>query len=108
MKNVEKTFQISVACLAIVVVFIGLYTQSLNKMIVTYFIGILGILGVFLPDWESFDQSVSHWGTPFKVDEFTAESCRSLRFRFYPVRMAIFTILYGFGLYKWWMFISTQ
>ncbi|XP_055826413.1 signal peptidase complex-like protein DTM1 [Solanum dulcamara] len=108
MRNVEKNFQLSVACLAIVIVLIGLYTQSLNKMIVTYVIGMLGILGVFLPDWESFDQSVSQWCTPLKVDDFTVESCRSVRFRFYPVRMAIFMIVYGFGLYKWCIFISAQ
>ncbi|KAK4374383.1 hypothetical protein RND71_005060 [Anisodus tanguticus] len=108
MKNVEKNFQLSVACLAVVIVFIAWYTQSLQKMMATYFIGMLGIIGVLLPDWESFDQSMSQWGTPLKVDEFTVESCGSVRFRFYPVRMVIFTIVYGLGLYKWWMFISIE
>ncbi|XP_059286333.1 signal peptidase complex-like protein DTM1 [Lycium ferocissimum] len=108
MNNVDRNFQLSVACLATIIVFIGLYTQSLQKMVVTYFIGMLGIIGVLSPDWESFDQSVSQWCNPLKVDNLTFESDTSTRFRFYPVRVAIFTIVYGFVLYKWWMFISSE
>ncbi|KAM3283401.1 signal peptidase complex-like protein DTM1 [Capsicum chacoense] len=108
MKNVEKHMQLSAACLAIIIVMTGLYSQSLRKMVVTYFVGMLGIIAVLLPDWESFDLSVSHWCNPLKVDEFTDESCRPFRFKFYPVRMTIFTIVYGFGLYKWWTFVSAE
>lgn len=30
------------------------------------------------------------------------------RFKFHPLRVAVLTTIYGFGFYKWWMYISSQ
>lgn len=29
------------------------------------------------------------------------------RFRFYPLRVALLAAIYSFGLYKWWVFMSS-
>ena len=31
----------------------------------------------------------------------------SNRFKPYPLRVAMLTTIYGFGLYKWWMYVSS-
>lgn len=33
--------------------------------------------------------------------------CWICRFRIYPLRLAVYTCVYGFGLYKWWAFVSS-
>ncbi|XP_033508903.1 signal peptidase complex-like protein DTM1 [Nicotiana tomentosiformis] len=110
MMNNETIFRTSVSCLAAIIVLIGLYTQSFYKMVATYLFGMLAICGVILPDWEFFDRSVSHWCTPVTVNDFTNKSpgpFTSTRYKFYPVRSVVYAIVYGFGLYRWWIYISS-
>ncbi|XP_059637184.1 signal peptidase complex-like protein DTM1 [Cornus florida] len=109
----DAALRSSLVWLALVLVLIGLYTQSWKKMLGTYLFGICGIAGVLLPDWEYFDRPVSQWCTPLSL---SAQDIRMAslshdhtpsRFRFYPARLVIYTVIYGFALYKWWMFISS-
>lgn len=55
--------------LAMVVIIVGFYTHSFKKMVVTYFMGLAGIGGVLLPDWDFFDRDFSEWTQPVSVDE---------------------------------------
>lgn len=80
----DYVFRSSVTWLAVITVFIGLYTLSLKKMFVTYFFGMFGICGVLLPDWEFFDRSISQWSTPVTVD--TVRSLRSAHAQNAPMR----------------------
>ncbi|KAH9624461.1 hypothetical protein KSS87_008151 [Heliosperma pusillum] len=54
--------------LAMVIIIVGFSTHSFKKMLVTYFVGLVGISGVLLPDWEFFDRDVSQWTRPVTVD----------------------------------------
>lgn len=99
----DAVLQSSLVLLAATVLAIGIYTGSLNKMIATYFLGMFGIAGILLPDWEYFDRQFSQWFSPVSVDSRNANS--SARFKIYPIRLGVYTIVYGFALYKWWMFI---
>ncbi|CDP01058.1 unnamed protein product [Coffea canephora] len=108
----DAVFRSALAWLAAMVLLVGLCTQSFKKMLVTYILGMFAISGVLLPDWEFFDRRFSQWRTPLTVDEKrTPRSARTqatpTRFRIHPIRVAIYTIVYGFGFYKWWMFVST-
>uniref|UniRef100_A0A803N0P1 FBD domain-containing protein n=1 Tax=Chenopodium quinoa TaxID=63459 RepID=A0A803N0P1_CHEQI len=38
-------------------------------MMVTYFMGLGGIAGILLPDWEFFDREISKWTQPVCVDD---------------------------------------
>uniref|UniRef100_A0A5B7BBA4 Putative signal peptidase complex subunit 1 n=1 Tax=Davidia involucrata TaxID=16924 RepID=A0A5B7BBA4_DAVIN len=105
----DATFRSSLVWLAATVVLIGLYTQSLKKMFGTYLFGMFAIAGVLLPDWDFFDRDVSQWFSPLYVDDMPSHSSHrstSTRFRFYPVRLVVYTTVYVFALYKWWIFIS--
>lgn len=95
--------------LAAVIIVVGLCTHSFKKMVVTYFMGIAAIAGVLLPDWDFFDRDISQWTKPVTVDEITLDHLHrkgSQRFRFYPMRTVIYTLVYGFGLYKWWTYVT--
>ncbi|KAG5512975.1 hypothetical protein RHGRI_016679 [Rhododendron griersonianum] len=59
-----NAFRWALVWLAAIVVVIGLYTHSWNKMMATYLLGMLGIMGVLLPDWDFFDRPFSHWNSP--------------------------------------------
>ncbi|KAL9265609.1 Signal peptidase complex-like protein [Drosera capensis] len=155
----------SLVWLAVIILIVGISTYSFKKMMVTYFVGMLGIAGVLLPDWDYFDRDVSEWCQPITVEEIgpnaaqRPESHSSLNFaeafllwqsmgrwlqiswawstqalvpvkrlrkycwttgdmpsdshfvcnvvfRFYPVRTVIYATVYGFGLYKWWTYIT--
>ncbi|XP_010676503.1 signal peptidase complex-like protein DTM1 [Beta vulgaris subsp. vulgaris] len=94
--------------LAMVVIIVGFYTHSFKKMVVTYFMGLAGIGGVLLPDWDFFDRDFSEWTQPVSVDEIKRSDVLRLgstRFRFYPLRTVIYAVVYGFGLYKWWTYV---
>ncbi|KAL6179907.1 hypothetical protein ACLB2K_046578 [Fragaria x ananassa] len=102
----------SLVCLALVVVVVGICTQSFRKMMVTYLVGVVGIGGVLLPDWAYFDRDFSRWGTPVSVEErvsanATAERSGLARFKRYPMRLAAYATIYGFALYNWWGFVSS-
>ncbi|KAL3830432.1 hypothetical protein ACJIZ3_019234 [Penstemon smallii] len=97
-------------CLAAIMVVTGLYTQSLKKTAATYLFGMFAICGVLLPDWEFFDRSVSQWCTPVTFyGNAPAQSTPppAPRFKLYPVRVVVYTTVYGFALHKWWKFVST-
>ncbi|KAJ0024385.1 hypothetical protein Pint_08341 [Pistacia integerrima] len=107
----DGTLRSSLIWLAVVMVIVGVCTQSLTKIMVTYVVGILGIAGILLPDWDFFDRDFSRWCYPVTAEErasAVAQRQVSLlrRYRIYPVRLVVYTIIYGFALHKWWMFVS--
>ncbi|KAK9930527.1 hypothetical protein M0R45_027564 [Rubus argutus] len=109
----DAVFRSSLVCLAVVVVLVGICTQSLKKMTVTYLVGVVGIGGVLLPDWGYFDRDFSRWWSPVTVEErasaiATAQRSGLARFKRYPMRLAAYATIYGFALYKWWRFVSTE
>ena len=55
--------------LAAIIVVVGLYTHSSQKMLVTYVVGVVGIAGVLLPDWDYFNRHFSRWPYPVTADE---------------------------------------
>lgn len=85
---------------------IGICTFSFKKMIATYVFGLFAIAGLVLPDWEFFDRDFSHWSTPMPAHDNPPPNSNSKRFKIYPLRLLLYTTVYGFGFYKWWMFIS--
>ncbi|GAB4861221.1 hypothetical protein Ancab_036379 [Ancistrocladus abbreviatus] len=105
----EAALRTCLVWLAVVIAVVGVFTHSLKKMAVTYFVGMVGIAGVLLPDWEFYDRDVSLWFQPITVDEIQPNAVQrpgSYRFRFYPIRTVIYGTVYGFGLYKWWTYVS--
>ncbi|KVH00720.1 signal peptidase complex-like protein DTM1 [Cynara cardunculus var. scolymus] len=102
----------SLICLAAIMVVIGVYTYSLKKIMATYLFGMFAIGGIVLPDWEFFDRPVSEWISPMTVPYLPPlhppySPPSSSRFRLYPLRTILYTMVYGYGFYKWWMYIST-
>ncbi|XP_024026220.1 signal peptidase complex-like protein DTM1 isoform X2 [Morus notabilis] len=55
--------------LAGVVLVVGICTFSFKKMLATYVVGVVGISGVFLPDWGYFDRDFSRWTSPVTAEE---------------------------------------
>ncbi|XP_050378626.1 signal peptidase complex-like protein DTM1 [Argentina anserina] len=108
----HAVFRSALVCLALVVVIVGICTQSFTKMMVTYLVGVVGIGGVLLPDWAYFDRDFSRWGSPVTVEErasayATAERSGLARFKRYPMRLTAYASIYGFAVYKWWSFVSS-
>lgn len=58
--------------LAIIMVIIWLHTESLKKVTVTYVVGVAGIAGILLPDWDFFDRDIHRWSSPLTSDERAA------------------------------------
>ncbi|KAL2468100.1 peptidase [Forsythia ovata] len=107
----DVVFRSSMIWLAAIILLMGLYTQSLQKMVATYFFGMFVICGVLLPDWEFFSRSVYQWCTPVTILDVGSQSTDQkpsspTRFKIYPVRLVVYTSVYGFAFYKWWKFIS--
>ncbi|KAM1014062.1 hypothetical protein ACFX13_044748 [Malus domestica] len=107
----DAVFRSSLVWLAVIMAVVGIYTQSFKKMILTYVVGVLGIAGLLLPDWGYFDRDFSRWTSPVSFEERAYEIAQRsgliTRFRKYPMRLVAYATVYGFALYKWWMFIST-
>ncbi|XP_042490395.1 signal peptidase complex-like protein DTM1 [Macadamia integrifolia] len=112
MASSDAVLRFSLVCVGAIVLLIGIYTHSFKKMIVTYLFGLFAIAGVLLPDWDFFDRDLSQWSTPVPghINTPTTISPQTFwfsRFRIYPLRLIVYTSLYGYGLYKWWMFVSS-
>ncbi|XP_010060000.2 signal peptidase complex-like protein DTM1 [Eucalyptus grandis] len=106
----DAALRASLVWLAAAMVVVGLWTHSFKKAMATYGAGVLGIAGVLLPDWDYFDRDFSKWTTPISPEERAAIASRGsglARFRMYPLRLAVYTCVYGYGLYKWWVFVSS-
>ncbi|XVF39515.1 hypothetical protein PTKIN_Ptkin01aG0040900 [Pterospermum kingtungense] len=107
----DAALRSAIVWLAVMIVFVGIFTFSLKKMMITYAFGMVGIAGVLLPDWDFFDRDFSRWFYPVTAEErATLDLARRSglkRYRIYPMRVIIYTTIYGFGLYKWWTFISS-
>ncbi|KAF5807737.1 putative microsomal signal peptidase 12kDa subunit [Helianthus annuus] len=105
----DAALRTSLVCLAAIMLIVGLYTYSFKKMMATYLFGMFAVAGILLPDWEFFDRPVSQWTSPLSVPHMLPHSPPSpSRFRFYPIRTTIYTIIYGYAFYKWWAYISSS
>ncbi|XP_058096819.1 signal peptidase complex-like protein DTM1 isoform X4 [Magnolia sinica] len=102
----DSVLRYSLVLLGAVVLGIGMCTLSFTKMIATYVFGLLAISGLVLPDWEFFDRDFYQWLSPMPARDPSTPAYRPARFRIYPMRLVLFTTVYGFGLYKWWNFIT--
>ncbi|THU69812.1 hypothetical protein C4D60_Mb08t18360 [Musa balbisiana] len=108
--RVDAALQKGMVVIVAAVVVVGVCTFSLEKMLATYAVGIVGIAGILLPDWEFFHQDFPQWFAFMRARRATAAAGRSpasLRFRLYPLSSALITLIYGFGLFQWWMFVSS-
>ncbi|KAG5250975.1 signal peptidase complex protein [Salix suchowensis] len=103
----DAALRTSLVWLAVVMVVVGVWTLSFKKVIVTYALGVLGIAGVLLPDWDYFDRDYSRWFSPVSEHDMPALAQRSgFRHRISPLKFVGYTTVYGYALYKWWLFIS--
>ncbi|KAF5955302.1 hypothetical protein HYC85_008158 [Camellia sinensis] len=114
----DAAFRSCLVWLAVIVAVVGLCTQSLRKMMATYLLGMFAVAGVLLPDWEFFDRHVSRWSSPVSFHDMRQQQPHSAsaqrvpttlpptRSRMYPVRVMVYTAVYGIAFYKWWMFMS--
>ncbi|XP_020685980.1 signal peptidase complex-like protein DTM1 [Dendrobium catenatum] len=107
----DAALRTSLVALAALMAVVGLCSFSLKKVLATYAYGILGIAVLLLPDWEFFDRDFSQWFTPMTVPPGPGANrivrSGAGRFKFYPLRVAVLSAIYCFGLYKWWMFVSS-
>ncbi|KAJ4953880.1 hypothetical protein NE237_030712 [Protea cynaroides] len=108
---IDAVLRSSLVSLGAMVLLIGICTYSFKKMVVTYLFGLFAIAGVLLPDWDYFDRDFSQWSTPVPGNNNTPtispQTSSFTRFRIYPLRLIVYTTVYAYGLYKWWMFISS-
>ncbi|XP_057533417.1 signal peptidase complex-like protein DTM1 [Amaranthus tricolor] len=105
----DAVFRRCLLCLAVVIIVVGYNTLSFKKMLVTYFVGLAAISGVLLPDWDFFDRDPFQWTYPLTVDQINRSDVLrngSTRFRFYPIRTMIYGVVYAFGFYKWWTYVT--
>ncbi|ESQ38871.1 hypothetical protein EUTSA_v10001839mg [Eutrema salsugineum] len=106
----EASLRSSMVGLAVVMVFVWLWTQSFKKTVVTYAVGVSLIGGIVLPDWDFFDRNFSRWSYPVTAEERAAALSRKSQpsswFRVYPMRMVVYGAVYGYAVYRWWMFVS--
>ncbi|GAY41615.1 signal peptidase complex-like protein dtm1 [Citrus sinensis] len=107
----DAALKSSLVWLAVIMVIVGICTESWKKIMATYVVGIIGIAGLILPDWDFFDRDFSRWTCPVTAEErasILAQRQTSLlkRYRIYPVRLVAYATIYGFALFKWWKFVS--
>ncbi|KAJ8747423.1 hypothetical protein K2173_001001 [Erythroxylum novogranatense] len=104
----DSALRNSLVWLAAVVFTVFICTHSFKKMVVTYILGVLGIAGILLPDWDFFDRDYSRWFYPVTEEEKLALAQRSgFRNRISPLRVVVYTTIYSYALYKWWIFITS-
>ncbi|XVF36713.1 hypothetical protein REPUB_Repub19eG0081700 [Reevesia pubescens] len=97
----DAALRSAIVWVAVIIVCVGIFTLSLKKMIITYGFGMVGIAGILLPDWDHFDRDFSRWSYPVTVEERAALLSRRSglkRYRIYPMRVIIYTTIYGFGI----------
>lgn len=115
----EKFFQYSMILSALAAFIWGYYTWSFKKMIVTYIVGVLCSMLVVIPDWAFFKRPPSEWGYPMPTDKDSAIAQKARfqilnktpnstqRFNFYPLRMIVFILSYGYMIYKTVKYITS-
>ncbi|MED6219457.1 hypothetical protein PIB30_036048 [Stylosanthes scabra] len=105
----DRSLKTSLLCLAALILIVALCTHSLKKMLVTYVVGILGIAGVLLPDWDYFNRGLSRWTTPVTTNERASFSQLSefQRFAYSPLRVITYGVVYAYAMYKWWEYVSS-
>ena len=83
----DAALRMSLLWLAAVIVVVGIWTQSAKKMIVTYVLGVVGIGGILLPDWDYFNRDFSRWGYPVTAEERSSDIDQGsgfVRYVFFP------------------------
>ncbi|KAL7127756.1 hypothetical protein ABFS83_14G272700 [Erythranthe nasuta] len=104
----DAVLRICLIWLAAIMVLTGMYTQSLKKTAATYLFGMLAIGGVVLPDWNFFDRPLSHWCTLVSAGNDDDNGPTQSRMKLYPVRIVIYTAVYGFGFREWLNYIRSS
>ncbi|KAK4259202.1 hypothetical protein QN277_005558 [Acacia crassicarpa] len=69
MGNDDNALKTCLLWLAAIIVVVGFSTRYSHKMLVTYLLGVLGIVGDLLPDWDYFNRHFSRWPYPVTADE---------------------------------------
>ncbi|RWV86687.1 hypothetical protein GW17_00051390 [Ensete ventricosum] len=70
--SLDAALQRGMVVLVAAVVVVGVCTFSLEKMLATYAVGIVGIAGILLPDWEFFHQDFPQWFAFMRARRATA------------------------------------
>jgi hypothetical protein len=70
----DAALRTSLLWLAVIIFVVGICTHSFKKMMATYILGVVGISGVLLPDWDYFNRHISRWPYPVTVEERSAAS----------------------------------
>lgn len=65
----DAALRTSLLWLAALILVVGICTNSFKKMMVTYVLGVAGIGGVLLPDWDYFNRDFSRWPYPVTSEE---------------------------------------
>lgn len=116
---VLQFLQYSLIVSALIAGVVGYYTWSFKRMIVTYGVGVFFALLVAVPDWEFFKRHPWEWCIPMASDPQSAMAQKARfeilnnspkyaqRFKFYPLRMIMFIISYGFIFYSTWKYITS-
>ncbi|KAL2339916.1 hypothetical protein Fmac_007856 [Flemingia macrophylla] len=101
----------SLLWLAVVILAVGICTNSLKKMMVTYAVGIIGISALILPDWDHFNRDFSRWPYPVTAQEransMHAQRSGFLRFANSPLRVIVYSAVYGYAMHRWWEYVSS-
>lgn len=111
--------QYSLIVSALIAGVVGYYSWSFKRMIITYGVGVFFALLVAVPDWEFFKRHPTEWRFPMASDPQSAMAQNARfeilnnspkypqRFEFYPLRMIVFIISYGFIFYGTWKYITS-
>lgn len=65
----DAALKSSLVWLAVIMVIVGICTESWKKIMATYVVGLIGIAGLILPDWDFFDRDFSRWTCPVTAEE---------------------------------------
>lgn len=76
----DAALRASLLWLAAVILVVGICTHSFKKMMATYVLGVVGISGVLLPDWDYFNRDFSRWPYPLTAEERAASPAQGSGF----------------------------